>query len=159
MPAVSELNKVREDCARKYLKSVRQSYLRLARATAKDTEQRQAMQPKGLRYTGMPASPNSYGDAIPDGVIKLAAISDVIDSAKAEWEESISQALLCLYSMEDAEQSFLLESRYIYGQTRSSIANSLGRSVAWCSANEKIALGNLYDLMPSQWRLPSVQAV
>lgn len=159
MCELSEFDHLRAMRARNYLASVRAAKARLSRQRDRRAEQLEQMGLKAIIYTGMPGSPNSYGDAIPDGVAKLDSVNDSISVAMADWEEMLAQAMQSLYSMPDPDYSELLERRYIDGEIWGAVANALGRSVSWCQYSKVPALIQLYDTMPSEYRIPRVPAL
>ena len=159
MCELSDFDHLRATRARSYLASVRAAKARLSRQRDRRAEQLEQMGVKAIVYTGMPGSPNSYGDAIPDGVAKLDSVDDSISAAIAEWEEAITQAIKSLYAMPDSDYSELLERRYIDGEIWGAVAQSMGKSVSWCQYSKVPALIQLYDTMPSEYRIPRVPAL
>lgn len=157
--ALSEYDRLRISRAKDYLWSVRSARQRLEQMRIRKADQLFAMQVKGMQYTGLPASPNSYGDAVPDGVAKLDAIDAAISDASAQWESAITECMAVLMSMPTPEYSVLLERRYLNGSTWRNVALALDRSVSWCTHSEAEALIELYDLMPHSRRLPRHPAV
>lgn len=157
--ALSEYDRLRISRAKDYLRSVRSARQRLDQMQIRRADQLFAMQVKGMQYTGLPASPNSYGDAVPDGVAKLDVIDAAISDASAQWEASIAECLAALCSMPTPEYSALLEHRYINGSTWRNVALALDRSVSWCTHSEAEALIELYEFLPHSRRLPRHPAV
>lgn len=156
---LSEFDKLRAVRARNYLASVRAAKARLLRQHDRRAEQLERMGMKAIVYTGMPGNPNSYGDAIPDGVAKLDVIDDLVSAAVAEWNETLAQAMKCLYAMPDPDYSELLERHYIDGEIWAVVALNMGKSVSWCQYSRLPALMQLYDTMPSEYRIPRVPAL
>lgn len=159
MCELSEFDALRAQRAKSYLVAVRAAKARLSRQRDRRAEQLEQMGLKAIVYTGMPGSPNSYGDAIPDGVAKLDSVDDSISVAMADWEEMLSKAMKSLYAMPNPDYSELLERRYIDGEIWGAVANALGKSVSWCQYSKAPALIQLYDTMPSEYRIPRVPAL
>lgn len=159
MCELSEYDRLRIDCAKRYLATVHAARARLERQCARRIEQAQKMEPKAIVYSGMPASPNAYGAALPDAVAKLSVIDDAISAASAEWEEAVSQAYKCLYAMESPEYSELLERRYINGEQWAEITCAMGKGITWCQYSKLPALIQLYDTLPNEFRIPRVPAI
>lgn len=155
----SEFDKLRARKAKDYLATVRAASMRLARQRQRRTEQLERMGLKATVYTGMPGCPNSYGDAIPDGVAKLDAISDAMAAAEREWESAIDTARQCLCAMPDPDYSEMLELRYIDSEIWPVVAMKLGKSASWCQYSKVPALVQLYDTMPCEFRIPRVPAL
>lgn len=157
--SLSEYDRLRISRAKDYLRSVRSARQRLDQMQIRRADQLFAMQVKGMQYTGLPASPNSYGDAVPDGVAKLDVIDAAISDASAQWEASIAECLAALCAMPTPEYSMLIEHRYINGSMWRDVAAALDRSVSWCTHSEGEALIELYEFLPHSHRLPRHPAV
>lgn len=157
--ALSEYDRLRVSRAKDYLRSVRSARLHLNQMQIRRADQLFAMQVKGMQYTGLPANPNSYGDAVLDGVGKLDAIDAAIGDASAQWESAMAECMASLLSMPTPEYSSLLEHRYINGSTWRNVALALDRSVSWCTHSEPEALIELYEFLPHSRRLPRHPAV
>ena len=155
----SEYDRLRISRAKDYLRSVRSARQRLDQMRIRRADQLFSMQVKGMQYTGLPANPNSYGDAVPDGVGKLDAIDAAISDAAAQWESAMAECMATLLSMATPEYSALLEHRYINGSTWRNVALALDRSVSWCTHSEPEALIELYEFLPHSRRLPRHPAV
>ncbi len=155
----TEYDKLRAKMALEYLATVRAASMRLVRQRQRRTEQLERMGLKATVYTGMPGCPNSYGDAIPDGVAKLDAISDAMAAAEREWESAIVTARQCLCAMPDPDYAEMLELRYIDSEMWAVVALKLGKSASWCQYSKVPALVQLYDTMPSEYRIPRVPAI
>ena len=157
--AISEFDRLKADHARQYLDSVRAARARLERQRQRRTEQLERMECNAPRYDGMPKNPNTYADAMTDGVIKLSAVDDSISIAAAEWEEAITQAVKCLDAMPNPDYSELLERRYIDGSTWEGVAACMGMSRSWCHYSKIPALLQLHETMPSAYRVPTLPAI
>lgn len=159
MCELSEFDRLRIDCAKRYLATVHAARARLERQRARRIEQAQKMEPKAIVYSGMPASPNAYGDAIPDGVARLDAIDACIADAEGQWQEAVAECMRALFAMPTPEYSELLERRYLDGDMWAAVAMRMGRSCSWCQYSNAPALVELYGTMPHAYRLPAHQAV
>lgn len=107
---------------------------------------------RGMTYTGMPTSPNSYGDAIPDGVAKLEDMISESITALTEWLDVKRTACEC-FSTLDANSYALLTYHYANALTWSETAERMGYSYEHVIRRLKpAALRGLYDAMPEEWR-------
>ena len=154
-----EYDQLRAGHALAYLRTVHAAKSRLDQMQRRRGEQLERMGIKGMRYTGMPGSPNAYGDAIPDGVARLDAIDACIADAEGQWQEAVAECMRALFAMPTPEYSELLERRYLDGDMWATVAVRMGRSCSWCQYSNAPALVELYGTMPHAYRLPAHQAV
>lgn len=107
---------------------------------------------KGMNYTGMPSSPNSYGDAIPDGVAKLEQLIAESMTALIEWLDVKKEACGC-FSKLDAKSYALLTYHYANALTWAETASRMGYTPEHVQRKLKpAALRDLYAVMPEEWR-------
>ncbi len=155
----AEHDRLRADHAKKYLDTVRAARVRLERQHERRSEQLERMGVKAAAYDGMPKNPNACSDAIPDGVAKLDAISEAEAQAASEWGEALAQAAKSLNAMPNPVYAELLERRYINGEIWGCVAAGMSMSASWCQYSRIPALVQLYDTMPSEYRIPRVPAI
>lgn len=106
----------------------------------------------GVQYTDMPGSPNTYGDAIPDGVAKLLEMIDDYVTQLVEWMDERYEACRCFAKL-DSKSYELLTYYYANGMTWEQTAERMGYTSEHVQRNLKpVALSMLYGVMPEQWR-------
>ena len=93
-----EYDQLRAGHALAYLRTVHAAKSRLDQMQRRRGEQLERMGIKGMRYTGMPGSPNAYGDAIPDGVARLDVIDACIADAEGQWQEAVAECMRALFA-------------------------------------------------------------
>lgn len=115
---------------------------------------------KGMVYSGMPSSPNAYGDAIPNGVARLEQLIDESMTALAEWLDVKKEACECFAKL-DSRSYALLTYYYANALTWAETADRMGyKSKEHVQREVKpLALIALYDVMPEEWRrnLPNAE--
>lgn len=116
---------------------------------------------KGMTYTGMPSSPNAYGDAIPDGVAKLEQLIGESITALVECLDVKKEACECFAKL-DSKSCALLTYYYANALTWAETADRMGyKSKEHVQRELKpLALVALYDAMPEEWRrnLPNAES-
>lgn len=133
-------------CAKGYLRDVRSAEQALEHLQQLEQSQRDKMGVNGVQYRSEPGSPNSYGDAIPDGVAKLTTIQKQIENQRRIAEERQSSWLALITKM-DYDQWDVLNRYYIEGWTWARIGGGMGITKAQELRNA--GLVELYDLMPA----------
>lgn len=107
---------------------------------------------KGMTYTGMPSSPNAYGDAIPDGVAELEQLVGESMTALVEWLDVKKEACECFAKL-DSKSYALLMYYYANALTWAETADRMGYSELYVRRELKAtALQSLYGVMPEPWR-------
>lgn len=74
---MNEMDKLNLSYAREYMGKVRAECLMLRSLSANALEAREKLRNvSGVRFDPMTKSPNAYGDAIPDGLVKVEALEE-----------------------------------------------------------------------------------
>lgn len=154
-----EYQQLQERCARQYLRHCAGAAKRADAAYRRIAERRKATEPKAIVYTGMPGSPNSYGDAVPDAVAEIDALTAEYVSIAERADADTLECVRALDAMETFVHAELLRLRYLDCETWAAVARKVERSTTWCFDHDGIALRELYDLMPHQWRIPRQPAL
>lgn len=134
------------ECAKGYLRDVRSAEQALEHLRQLEQSQRDKMGVNGVQYRAEPGSPNSYGDAIPDGVAKLTTIQEQIENQRRIAEERQSSWLALITKM-DYDQWDVLNRYYVEGWTWARIGGGMGLTKAQELRNAGLVA--LYDLMPA----------
>lgn len=110
---MDEIDKLNLSYARAYMDNVRDECLMLKSLSANAHEARESLQSvSGVKFDPMPKSPNAYGDAIPDGLIKIESLEterslidyDLVNHAKEliKHIEDSKARVTCYYYYVDA---------------------------------------------------------
>lgn len=113
---------------------------------------RSKMLPQAVSYTGMPTSPNAYGDAIPDAI---AAMQELIESYVTEltaYVDEVRYAHRVIDSLSREEYSTVLRGHYLNGKTWEQVALDTGYSYDYTVRLAQYALAELWDMVPHEWR-------
>lgn len=105
----------------------------------------------GVAYSDLPGDPNAYGDAIPDGVIRLIEARERLADEVALHNAEIDRAWeLC--RPQGSENRYLLWLRHVRGMAVGKVckARCLSRARAYRMMSDGVE--ELYAAMPEEWR-------
>ena len=155
----SEGDRFRASCSRAYMEHVRDLSLSVRRLQAEIDSAREMLMPGAARIDGMPASPNAYADAIPDGV---ADLQDLVADYCAELAACVEEqraAHAALSHLSGEAGRTVLALHYVSGLTWERAAAQVGYSAPWAKEIARAALAELYDFLPPGWAAPRHPAV
>ncbi len=127
---MNEMEKLNLSYAREYMGKVRAECLMLRSLTANASEAREKLRNvSGVKYDAMPKSPNAYGDAVPDGLIKIESLEtecglidyDLVNHAKGlvrHIKDSRARVSCHLYYIEACSWN---EAERVLGYSQSSL--------------------------------------
>lgn len=108
---------------------------------------------KAIVYSSIPGSPNAYGDAIPDGVIRIDEAIRVYTTELAEWLDVEDEAHESIKRIADGRHREILWSHYVSQKSWEQIAVDMGYSYDYVRKDLfESSLEALYAAMPEQWR-------
>lgn len=112
----------------------------------------------GITYSDMPGSPNAYGDAMPDGVIRLIEQRERHADAVAEHSAEVDRAWrLCMGG--GSESMRVLWLYYVQGMPWSKVAKAVHYSERKVYAMRVDGIVELYYAMPDEWRSEKHKAI
>ena len=149
----------RAEVARAYMRHVRGLHLALRRLQDEIDAARSTMSLSGIRYDPMPKSPNPYGDAIPDGYIRVQDLIAAYATEQAECVEEQSRAHEALRMIADERGRYVLTAHYLLGRTWGEVAFETGYSRDYVKELARAALTELFDFLPPGWREPRYPAI
>lgn len=154
-----ESQRWRADRARDYLEHVRGLSRSLESRQQEIEALRSMLLPQGTVYTGMPGSPNAYGDAIPDGIARLQELVESYCGELAECIAEVERAHRIIGELPDGRHGEILRLHYLCGRTWEQCAVSIGYSWSQTQRLRVEALRGLFDKLPPEWRVDLPEAV
>lgn len=153
-----ESQRWRADRARDYLEHVRGLSRSLESRQQEIEALRSKMLPQGIVYSGMPGSPNAYGDAIPDGIARLQELIASYCDELAACIEEVERAHRLVESLPTNEQRDILRMKYLLGYSWERVAVNVGYSRRTTIRRANRALCELFYTLPREWRLEIPEA-
>lgn len=153
-----ESQRWRADRARDYLEHVRGLSRSLESRQQEIEALHSKMLPQGIVYSGMPGSPNAYGDAVPDGIARLQELIASYCDELAECIAEVERAHRIVESLPTNEQRDILRMKYLLGYSWERVAVNVGYSRRTTIRRANRSLCELFCMLPREWRLEIPEA-
>lgn len=103
----------------------------------------------GVAYSDLPGGPSAYGDAVPDGVIRLMEARERYADELALHSEAVDEAYRLCRSSEAMHALWL---HHVQGMNWPQVAKALAMSESTVKRRRTIGTVELYRSMPEEWR-------
>lgn len=107
---------------------------------------------KAMDYSADNVQVQSRGDAIPEGVARLLDMIDECTDLICEYAKEQKRAMRALEKLSRYEYEQLLEKHYLRGKDWSMVAREMNYSYDWIMSMRRLAIIELYDHMPCEFR-------
>lgn len=155
----AEMQELKAVVANAYLSYIRDLGSRERALRLEIDRERESMLPGGVSYEGIMSGGEPKADAIPEAVAKVCEmIQDYCEELDA-YIAAKREAHDCIRKVSRGEYQAILSGYYLAGKTWDQVSEEVGYSKSQVLRLKRVALVEVYDLMPHQWRLPSYPAL
>lgn len=155
-----EWERYRRGQAEKWLKHIRHLGVRVETMRAEiDAEREAASGLKAIQYDGMPKTPTSTGDALPNAVIRIHERITAFVEELARYTDERGRAHDALSGMPDPLEHRALTYYYLLGYSWEECCVRMHYTYDGMMSLRKRALCSAYDFMPPEWRDPMERAI